>query len=301
MLGGVATSLDPVRVQRIALGLALAAFVAVTIALIVVATRGGGSSDGAGRLTLGERKVSADDLARVRQHATFSTSGFAVTDTELATRLGLGPDDRVIDVFGAPVHTAFAFYEVLKFARSQGATALYVTIESHDVRKTMRWTFDEPIPLDSAMSDVGPTAPSLPSYPPPTPPPAPVPPYVDQTDPLADQLNKIQHSDDTHYTVPRSLVDAVLANPMAIAKGARIVPAAKDGKPHGFKLYAIRPTSIYALLGFRNGDTLLAVNGFEMTSPDKALEAYTKLRDATDLSVDIERRGQPLTLTFKIR
>ncbi len=297
MLGRVATSLDTHRVQRIALGLALAAFVAVTIALIVVATRGG--SDGSGRLTLGEHQVSADDLAQIRQHATFSTSGFAVTDPALATRLGLGPDDRVIDVFGAPVHTAFAFHEVLKFARGRGATALYVTIESHDARKTMRWTFDEPIPLDSAMNDLGPTASSLPSYPPPPPPP--IPPSVDPADPLAAQLNQIEHSDDTHYTVPRSLVDAVLANPMGVAKGARIVPAVKNGKPDGFKLYSIRRTSIYALLGFRNGDTLVAINGMELTSPDKALEIYTKLKDTTELSIDIERRFQPMTLTIKIR
>ena len=69
-----------------------------------------------------------------------------------------------------------------------------------------------------------------------------------------------------------------------VAKGARVVPAVKNGKPDGFKLYAIRPSSVYAKLGLQNGDTLQSINGFELTSADKALEVYTKLREATSLA-----------------
>ncbi len=71
---------------------------------------------------------------------------------------------------------------------------------------------------------------------------------------------------------------------MAVAKGARVVPAVKNGKPDGFKLYAIRPSSVYAKLGLQNGDTLQSINGFDLTSADKALEVYTKLREATSLA-----------------
>jgi hypothetical protein len=296
MLGRVATSLDPHRVQRIALGLALAAFVAVTIALIVVATRGGTTTD-ASRLTLGERQVSADDLQRVREHATFGPNGFVVTDAELATRLGLGSGDRVIDMSGTPISDGFALFEILQFARRRAATALYVTIEAHDARRTMRWTLDHPL---THVANIDITPPSPPAYTPPVTYP-PVPPSIDPDDALADELRKIEHSDDTHYTIPRSLVDKVLSNPMAVVKGARVVPAMKDGKPSGFKLYAVRPSSVFALIGFANGDRIIAVNGMELSSPDKALEMYTKLRDATDFAVDIERRGQPMTITIKIR
>jgi len=114
-------------------------------------------------------------------------------------------------------------------------------------------------------------------------------------------LGKIKKINDTTYEVGKDVIDAALANPMALAKGARVVPAVKDGKPDGFKLYAIRPSSIFAALGFANGDTLVKVNGFELTSADKALEVYTKLRAATHLSVDIVRRGKPMTLNYTIR
>ena len=106
--------------------------------------------------------------------------------------------------------------------------------------------------------------------------------------------NGIKKIDDNNYEIDKSLVDKVLANPMAVAKGARVVPAVKNGKPDGFKLYAIRPSSVYSKLGLANGDTLQSINGFELTSADKALEVYTKLREATSLEVEVTRRGKPV-------
>ena len=111
----------------------------------------------------------------------------------------------------------------------------------------------------------------------------------------------IKKIDDNTYEIDKSLVDKVLANPMGVAKGARVVPAVVNGKPNGFKLYAIRPSSVYAKLGLTNGDTLSAINGMELTTADKALEVYTKLREATQLEVEIQRRGKPMTLKYSIR
>jgi general secretion pathway protein C len=113
--------------------------------------------------------------------------------------------------------------------------------------------------------------------------------------------NGIKKTSDNSFVIDKGLVDRMLANPMAVARGARIVPAVKNGKPDGFKLYAIRPSSVYAKLGLMTGDTLPSVNGFQLNSADKALEAYTKLREATSLELDITRRGKPVTLKYTIR
>jgi general secretion pathway protein C len=43
------------------------------------------------------------------------------------------------------------------------------------------------------------------------------------------------------------------------------------------------------------------VNGYEMTSPDKALEVYTKVKSANNLSISITRRGQPVTMEYSIK
>ena len=111
----------------------------------------------------------------------------------------------------------------------------------------------------------------------------------------------IKKIDDSNYEIDKSLVDKILANPMGVAKGARVVPAVKNGQPDGFKLYAIRPSSVYAKLGLANGDTLQSINGFELNSADSALNAYTKLREATSLELNVTRRGKPMTLKYSIR
>lgn len=127
-------------------------------------------------------------------------------------------------------------------------------------------------------------------------------PVSDNKDELQTAIdNGIKKIDDTTFEIDKSLVEKVLVNPMAVAKGARVVPAMKNGKPEGFKLYAIRPTSVYSKLGLTNGDTLTSINGFELTSADKALEVYTKLREATSLELDVTRRGKPVTLKYTIR
>lgn len=101
--------------------------------------------------------------------------------------------------------------------------------------------------------------------------------------------------------VDRSLVEKLLSNTTMLATAARFVPSIKDGKPNGFKLYAIRPQSIFGRIGLQNGDTIKAINGSDMTTPDAALALYTKLRNASHLSVQVERRGETVTLDYTIR
>ena len=93
----------------------------------------------------------------------------------------------------------------------------------------------------------------------------------------------------------------VLANTTALATSARFVPSIKDGKPNGFKLYALRPGSIFARLGMQNADLIKAINGLDMSTPDKALEAYAKLKSASHLTVMLERRNENITLDYQIR
>jgi len=81
---------------------------------------------------------------------------------------------------------------------------------------------------------------------------------------------------------------------------ARIVPALKDGKPSGFKLFAVRPGSLYAELGIRNGDVIQSINGLELSTPETALGAYARLRTASEFVVQLERRGQPRRHTYRL-
>jgi general secretion pathway protein C len=103
------------------------------------------------------------------------------------------------------------------------------------------------------------------------------------------------------WEIQRNALNRVLANTTMLARSARIVPSSKNNQPNGFKLYAIRPGSLYSLIGMENADTIHAVNGREITTPDKALEVYTKVRSASHLTISFTRRGKQQTYDYTIR
>jgi general secretion pathway protein C len=106
---------------------------------------------------------------------------------------------------------------------------------------------------------------------------------------------------ESQYTVDRAEVDNALANISKVATQARIVPSFRNGKPNGFKLFSIKPGSIYSKIGLKNGDVIQKINGYEMNSPDKALEIYQKLKDARSVSIEFQRRGQSKHFNYSIR
>lgn len=126
-------------------------------------------------------------------------------------------------------------------------------------------------------------------------------PMPGETTGLEKDIDKGVRCSGSNCEVDRSLIDKVLANTTALATSARFVPSIKDGKPNGFKLYAIRPGSMFAKIGLQNADLIKVINGLDMSTPDKALEAYTKLKSASHLTVMVERHGQNITLDYQIR
>ncbi len=116
-----------------------------------------------------------------------------------------------------------------------------------------------------------------------------------------DIASKIQKVSDTEFNVDRSVVDKILENQAELMRSARIVPEQKNGKVVGIRMFGIRPDTLLGTLGMQNGDRLEAINGFNMSSPEKALEAYARLRTASNLNVKINRRGKPMSIDFHIK
>jgi len=138
---------------------------------------------------------------------------------------------------------------------------------------------------------------------PPTPPPGAAPvAAAPATDPFAAEMQKgIKKTGEHSYEVQRGTVDSLLGNMAVLSRAARIVPEVRDGRSAGFRLFSVRPDGPFGLIGIQNGDVIYAINGLDMTSPDKALEIYTKLRSANHLSVALERNGQKITKDYNIR
>lgn len=86
-----------------------------------------------------------------------------------------------------------------------------------------------------------------------------------------------------------------------LSRSARIVPEIRDGKAFGFRLYSVRPDGPFAKIGMSNGDVISSINGLEISSPEKALEVYAKLKSASHLAVGLERNGQKISKDYTIR
>jgi general secretion pathway protein C len=117
----------------------------------------------------------------------------------------------------------------------------------------------------------------------------------------SDIASKIQKVSATEFNVDRQVVDKILENQAELMKTARIVPEQENGKVVGIRLFGIRPDTLLGTLGMENGDRLQTINGFDMASPEKALEAYARLRTADHLTVQVNRRGQNTNIDFNIK
>ena len=289
--------------RLVAVGAAVVAMVFTLVAVIVVLARDGAQpAPSVKQEALSDRVVRAADVVRLRSDldvvvAAGTARGLRVKDASLAQSLGLDADDVITAISGKPTVSERDAYDAVLKLSLMSVTTLYVDVLRKDKPVVLRWRLDGDLRqarYDStrggslgSLGALDGTGSSPPVYTPPS----------SDPDPLLDTIEKV---DDTHYKVPRKTIDAALANPMAIMKGARVVPAMRNGVADGFKLYAIRPSSPFAKVGFANGDTVHSINGYELDTPDKALEVYTKLRDATSLTFDLTRRGKPVLLTIEI-
>ncbi len=279
------------RLPTIAIATASVAVLLSLTALVVVATRAPNRSE-IGMVPF-ETAVPAADVTKLRDNVELAkedagATGVRVTDERLRHALGLEVADVIAALNGRAIKKEADVAEAITGVRYLDATSIYVDVIREGEPVVLRWKLDESLRRSGrAERD------QLPD---------PVDPFATQlggtSDPVVDQIVKV---DEFHYTVPRTVVDQVLANPMAMARGARVVPAMSMGKTEGFKLYAIRPTSVYAKLGFSNGDLVREINGFSLDGPDKVLEIYTKLRDATSLEIALTRRGRDETIRIEIR
>jgi general secretion pathway protein C len=111
----------------------------------------------------------------------------------------------------------------------------------------------------------------------------------------------IKQLSENDYEIPRAEIDKTLSNLNDVAMQARIVPAFKDGQATGFKLFSIRPDSIYTKIGVQNGDVIRRINGYDLNSPEKALEIYSKLKESSRIDIEVERSGAVVRKTYNVR
>lgn len=111
----------------------------------------------------------------------------------------------------------------------------------------------------------------------------------------------IQKVSPNEFNIDRAVVDKILENQADLMRQARIVPEQENGRVVGIRMFGVKSDSLLGTLGMENGDRLQTINGFEMASPEKALEAYARLRTADKLTISLNRRGQNMNIDYNIK
>ena len=110
----------------------------------------------------------------------------------------------------------------------------------------------------------------------------------------------IQSAGNNRWRVSRTAADAARTNIAEQMRLAQLEPRIINGRTDGFMVSKLNPKSVLTKMGIRRGDVIMKVNNMPIDSPEKALQILQQLREARQLTVDLERRDKPMTLFYEI-
>jgi general secretion pathway protein C len=116
----------------------------------------------------------------------------------------------------------------------------------------------------------------------------------------ASSATGIQSAGNNRWQVSRAVADAARTNIAEQMRLAQLEPRIINGRTDGFIVSKLNPRSILAKMGIHRGDVILKVNNMPIDSPEKALQILQQLREARQLTVDLERKDKPMTLSYEI-
>lgn len=93
-----------------------------------------------------------------------------------------------------------------------------------------------------------------------------------------------------------SIQSVVAQNVTQLADVIRPTPYFVAGQQQGYRVYPGRNRRQFAALGLRPGDLIKDIDGAALTDPQQAMQIFQSLGTAEQVSVTVERNGQPQTL-----
>jgi len=103
------------------------------------------------------------------------------------------------------------------------------------------------------------------------------------------------------YMVDQTRLQQAIANPGQMMTDARLRPNIVNGKEEGFVLSEVKQGGVYHSLGLQDGDVLLRINEYDISNPERALQAFTALKGMERVQVDLIRSGSRMTMTYQIK
>jgi general secretion pathway protein C len=97
----------------------------------------------------------------------------------------------------------------------------------------------------------------------------------------------------------QSIQAVVSQNVAKLADVVRPTPYMVAGQMQGYRVYPGRDRKQFAALGLRPGDLIKDIDGAALTDPQQAMQIFQSLGNADQVSVTVERNGQPQSLILK--
>jgi hypothetical protein len=105
----------------------------------------------------------------------------------------------------------------------------------------------------------------------------------------------------TSFEIDQSEFDKALANIARLMTEARAVPEIDaSGKYVGFKILYLKEGSLLEKIGLEKMDILTRINGYELNSPEAALQLFSKLKTASQFTIDLKRNDRSVTLDYSV-
>jgi len=111
----------------------------------------------------------------------------------------------------------------------------------------------------------------------------------------------IRKVSENQWILDRRELDNAMKNLPQLLTKARLLPNFKEGKPDGFRIFAIARNSLYAKIGLQNGDILHRINGVDVKNPQNFMKVMEQLKDENSVSINLVRRNQQQTFNYEIR
>ncbi|MEO1244576.1 MAG: type II secretion system protein GspC [Pseudomonadota bacterium] len=97
----------------------------------------------------------------------------------------------------------------------------------------------------------------------------------------------------------QSIQSVVAQNVSRLADVIRPTPYFVNGQQQGYRVYPGRNRQQFAALGLRPGDLIRDIDGQALNDPTQAMKIFQSLGSAEQVSVTVERDGQPQALVLK--
>ncbi len=104
----------------------------------------------------------------------------------------------------------------------------------------------------------------------------------------------------TSRTTPsRSIQSVVSQNAARLSDVIRPTPYFVNGQQQGYRVYPGRDRRQFAALGLKAGDLIKDIDGQSLADPQQAMQIFQSLGNAQQVTVTVERNGQPETIVLK--